>query len=140
VNIKTEIIQTNHTFFCPSVKMKSIVLCCILGLSALSDQSASVRYEFISLESHQFHSRRLNNFIEFPFQVLKEELPECPFPATEYPVFHPDPTNCNQYYECSNGVPILMKCEQGLVWDPVLVRCSFDYPGNPNPCKGQFQF
>ena len=47
--------------------------------------------------------------------------------------FAADPYDCNKYFQCSNGEPILKNCDEGLVWDPNSNSCSFPWPiGNVN--------
>jgi valyl-tRNA synthetase len=59
--------------------------------------------------------------------------PECP-PQTENVTFIPNPNNCSEFFECDNGVPVLMSCPAGLyfcskkeicdwIWDP---ECKYD--------------
>ena len=44
-----------------------------------------------------------------------------------------DPYDCNKYFQCSNGEPILKNCDEGLVWDPNSNICSYPWPiGNVN--------
>ena len=47
--------------------------------------------------------------------------------------FAADPYDCNKYFQCSNGEPILKNCPEGLVWDPNSNSCSYPWPiGNVN--------
>jgi hypothetical protein len=45
-----------------------------------------------------------------------------------YTVLLPNPEDCGSYYSCSNGVPILMPCPEGLHFNATLSVC--DYPQN----------
>jgi hypothetical protein len=42
--------------------------------------------------------------------------------------------NCAHYWRCSNWVPILMNCSDGLYWNPTEEEC--DFPWNVPSCPG----
>jgi len=52
---------------------------------------------------------------------------ECvlPWDQDEY---HPDPTSCQHFYQCSNGVAYRMPCGPGTEWNATLNVC--DWPWN----------
>ncbi|GBP70018.1 hypothetical protein EVAR_39601_1 [Eumeta japonica] len=35
--------------------------------------------------------------------------------------------NCNQFYMCSNGIPIEMKCASGLLYNPETLQCDWSH-------------
>lgn len=47
---------------------------------------------------------------------------------------HEDPSNCNQYYECSNGGAVLRTCSTGLVFDEFTGTCQWDHAGYRTGC------
>lgn len=55
--------------------------------------------------------------------------PENPLGTT---VLLPNPEDCSSYFSCSNGVAILLRCPDGLHFNPELDVC--DWP-NPDRCK-----
>jgi hypothetical protein len=61
-------------------------------------------------------------------------VPECPDQVDKNVTFIVNPENCSNYYECDNGVPVLMECPDTLYfciekeacvwqWEP---NCSFN--------------
>ena len=58
--------------------------------------------------------------------------PQCPFDDSGFTVLLPNPENCSTFFSCSNGVPILMYCPAGLVFNDELDTCEF--PSLENPC------
>ena len=50
--------------------------------------------------------------------------PQCPFDDSGFTVLLPNPENCSTFFSCSNGVPILMNCPDGLVFYQRLGTCS----------------
>lgn len=38
---------------------------------------------------------------------------------------YPNPSNCNQFYQCGSGSPFLMSCAPGLNFDPVNKICNW---------------
>lgn len=48
--------------------------------------------------------------------------------------FYPHETDCQKYYECSNGVPWEMSCPDELLWNQSEVTC--DWPRNVDCTKG----
>ncbi len=50
----------------------------------------------------------------------------CPPPGDRsYAVLLPDPTCCNRFFSCSDGVPILMECPIGLCFNEELDVCDW---------------
>ncbi|KAK7501350.1 hypothetical protein BaRGS_00007475 [Batillaria attramentaria] len=49
--------------------------------------------------------------------------------------FHPDPTNCIDYYRCTNGVKESLSCDSGHVFNPNLKYC--DWPHDYHCPHGQ---
>ncbi|XP_057371460.1 probable endochitinase isoform X2 [Daphnia carinata] len=48
---------------------------------------------------------------------------------------YPNPSNCNTFYMCSNGIAYLYFCPSNLVFNPTTGNC--DYPSNVSgPCAG----
>ncbi|CAG7716047.1 unnamed protein product [Allacma fusca] len=47
---------------------------------------------------------------------------------------HPHPTDCNKFYECSNGDAYLLHCDGDLVFNPRIEMC--DYLENVPECNG----
>jgi hypothetical protein len=58
--------------------------------------------------------------------VMTSSVPDCP----PYSVLFPNPEDCGSYYHCSNGVPILLNCPDGLHFNASLEVC--DWPGSAN--------
>ncbi len=52
----------------------------------------------------------------------------CPPSEEGESVYVPHPYECNKYFECVGGNGVLMKCPDGLVFDPVFHVC--DWPWN----------
>uniref|UniRef100_A0A182NDF9 Chitin-binding type-2 domain-containing protein n=1 Tax=Anopheles dirus TaxID=7168 RepID=A0A182NDF9_9DIPT len=52
--------------------------------------------------------------------------------------FHPDPTNCNQYYSCFQGVATLQTCPDGKYYDSTRTLCDIpaNVPCTVGPCSG----
>ncbi|XP_018399323.1 PREDICTED: peritrophin-1-like [Cyphomyrmex costatus] len=62
------------------------------------------------------------------FYAQAQEI-RCPAPKEgEDIVLIPHPTNCNHYFVCDYGRPIVMKCPEGLHFNPEVQVC--DYPFN----------
>ncbi len=57
----------------------------------------------------------------------------------------PNPDDCNSFFQCANGVPILLRCaanhegEPPLVFDPNVNRCVYPHE-YPCPCHKQDRF
>lgn len=47
---------------------------------------------------------------------------------------HEDPSNCNQYYECTNGGAVLRTCSTGLVFDEFTGTCQWEHAGYRTGC------
>ncbi|XP_017761872.1 PREDICTED: peritrophin-1-like [Eufriesea mexicana] len=54
--------------------------------------------------------------------------PKCPEENGEDVVLLPNPHNCSTYYSCNGGIPFLMQCNEGLLYNEDLRVC--DYPEN----------
>jgi hypothetical protein len=61
-------------------------------------------------------------------------VPDCPFPDPPYSVFYPNPSDCNWFFHCSNGVAYCKQCPADLVWNVDLDTC--DYPQGEE-CDGR---
>ncbi len=59
---------------------------------------------------------------------------ECPPAGADYgfTVLLPNPEDCSTFFSCSNGVPILMNCPGGYVFNDKLDTC--EPPSLDNPC------
>jgi len=56
--------------------------------------------------------------------------PRCPPQTGNDPTFLPNPDNCNEYYECSNGVAVLMECPDDLYFCTQKNACAWRWePG-----------
>ncbi|KAJ8925723.1 hypothetical protein NQ315_009571 [Exocentrus adspersus] len=55
-------------------------------------------------------------------------IPHCPAKDRRSPVFFAHEVSCTRYYECSNGIPYLMRCPAGLHFNQKLRTC--DYPNH----------
>ena len=55
---------------------------------------------------------------------LKAEV-ECRKSTDDFPVFIPNPTDCNKYYVCDGMTPISMDCPAELYFDPELNVCNW---------------
>lgn len=42
---------------------------------------------------------------------------ECPDSEGEFSVFFRHETDCDKYYQCANGTPVLKECPEGLVFN-----------------------
>lgn len=51
-----------------------------------------------------------------------ELIPECR-PGEVY--YLPNPYNCETFYQCANGVPVLMPCPAGTEWDDLIQTCNW---------------
>jgi len=63
---------------------------------------------------------------------LKADL-ICPDVTDGEEVFLPSDTNCGEYFHCVNGVPVEMKCPDGLWWDQSNGFCNWPDQVSP-PC------
>ena len=70
------------------------------------------------------------------FGQLKAEL-TCPDVSDGEDVYLPSDTNCGEYFHCVNGVPVEMKCPDGLWWDPSNEFCNWPDQVSP-PCTGTY--
>jgi len=57
----------------------------------------------------------------------------CPEVSDGEEVFFPSKTNCEEYFQCANGVPVEMKCPDGLWWDQSKQFCNYPDQVSP-PC------
>jgi len=62
--------------------------------------------------------------------VMSSSIPFCPPPGLDRPTFFPNPDNCNQFFECSHGVPILVSCPPDLFFCSQLQSCSWQWDPN----------
>ena len=53
-------------------------------------------------------------------------------------VFFPSKSNCEEYFQCVHGVPVLMHCPDGLYWDQSKQICNWPDDVSP-PCTGKYQ-
>ena len=57
----------------------------------------------------------------------------CPPPGNDYyTVLVPVPGDCSSFYACSNGVPVLQHCPDGLHFNDELDTC--EVPTDDSPC------
>ncbi len=62
---------------------------------------------------------------------------ECPaVDPLDHTVLLPNPEDCSSYFSCSNGVPILMHCPDGLYFNDELDVC--DWPRNVSCIPGKY--
>lgn len=47
---------------------------------------------------------------------------------------HEDAANCDQYYECTNGLAVLRTCATGLVFDEFTGTCQWEHTGIRTGC------
>lgn len=59
----------------------------------------------------------------------------CPDVSDGDEVYIPSDTNCGEYFHCVNGVPVEMKCPDGLWWDQSNEFCNWPDQVSP-PCTG----
>jgi hypothetical protein len=57
--------------------------------------------------------------------TLTATAPPCPESNAGYPVFFPDPTDCQYFYECDQGQAIRTKCPDGLHFNPQWNACGW---------------
>ncbi|XP_018374706.1 PREDICTED: peritrophin-1-like [Trachymyrmex cornetzi] len=61
------------------------------------------------------------------FYVQAQEI-RCPIPREgDDIIFIPHPTNCNHYFVCDYGRPIVMKCPEDLHFNPEKQVCDFPF-------------
>ena len=61
----------------------------------------------------------------------------CPPPGDDYyTVLVPVPGDCSSFYACSNGVPVLQHCPDGLVFNDELDSCEVPYDDSPCGVSG----
>ena len=60
----------------------------------------------------------------------------CPDVSDGDEVYIPSSTNCGEYFHCVNGVPVEMKCPDGLWWDQSNEFCNWPDQVSP-PCTGK---
>ena len=70
------------------------------------------------------------------FGKLNAKL-SCPDVSDGDEVYLPSDTNCGEYFHCVNGVPVEMKCPDGLWWDQANEFCNWPDQVSP-PCTGKF--
>ena len=68
------------------------------------------------------------------FGKLKGNI-TCPDVSDGDEVYIPSDTNCGEYFHCVNGVPVEMKCPDGLWWDQSNEFCNWPDQISP-PCTG----
>ena len=56
--------------------------------------------------------------------------------SLDHTVLLPNPADCSSFYSCSNGVPILMHCPDGLQFNDKLDVC--DWPQNAGCEDGKY--
>ena len=59
----------------------------------------------------------------------------CP-EVDEGETYLPSDTNCQEYFHCVHGVPIMRKCPDGLFWDKTNQFCNWPDQISP-PCTGK---
>jgi len=60
----------------------------------------------------------------------------CPEAVDGQEVFLPSKTNCEEYFHCVHGVPVEMKCPDGLYWDQSKQFCNWPDQVSP-PCTAK---
>ncbi|XP_066595654.1 chondroitin proteoglycan 2-like [Prorops nasuta] len=58
-------------------------------------------------------------------EATAETISECPRVNGEFVTLLPNPQDCSTYYACETGVPILMTCSPGLLFNPKLLVCDW---------------
>ena len=58
----------------------------------------------------------------------------CP-EVDEGETYLPSDTNCQEYFHCVHGVPVMRKCPDGLQWDATNQFCNWPDQISP-PCTG----
>ena len=69
------------------------------------------------------------------FGKLNAKL-SCPDVSDGEEVYLSSDTNCGEYFHCVNGVPVEMKCPDGLWWDQENEFCNWPDQVSP-PCTGK---
>ena len=59
--------------------------------------------------------------------VLMGWGPVCPPPGSGINPLFPNPDNCNQYFQCDNGVAILVSCPWGLWFCSRMESCTWSW-------------
>lgn len=52
---------------------------------------------------------------------------------------HEDISNCKEYYQCTEGVPALYSCDDGLVFDEFTGVCQWEHTGVRTGCTTRVQ-
>ena len=58
---------------------------------------------------------------------------ECPKFYTPFTVLLPNPADPSTFFSCSNGVPILMNCPDGLIFNDKIDHCDWPSMVNREP-------
>jgi hypothetical protein len=58
-------------------------------------------------------------------EFVPAAAPECPPQTGDDVTYLPNPDNCNEYYECSNEVPVLMQCPDDLFFCTEKQTCDW---------------
>lgn len=74
-------------------------------------------FEFILILIKESQKFWFYFFLLYQLAVLEPD-PECLSSDTEASIFLPEPTNCEIFYQCSNGYKIQIKCPAGLHFNP----------------------
>lgn len=71
-------------------------------------------------------------------QLLDDSLggPTCPDIYDGTDVYLPSKSNCEEYFHCVDGAPILMHCPDGLYWDQSNEFCNWPDQVSP-PCTAE---
>lgn len=49
-------------------------------------------------------------------------------------LFTADPSNCQNFYQCNNGIPVKLKCAQGSIWTPSTNQCTLPALASNSVC------
>jgi len=62
--------------------------------------------------------------------VMSSYIPVCPPPGWGGTTLFPNPEDCSQYFQCDNGIPVLISCPPDLYFCPQQEACAWAWdPG-----------
>ena len=68
--------------------------------------------------------------------VEEPEEEDDDFPCPEQFGYYPDTANCSRYHICDHGKASVKKCDDGLVFNTILMTCDWRYNVNCNTADG----